>query len=518
VTKKAELLAAVDVGTNSFHMVIARVHPDGRIEVVTREKEIVRLGHGGGDMSSLDADAMERGVEALGRMKLLADAAGAPLRAIATSAVREARNAAVFLKSAREQAGVEVEVVTGLEEARLIHLGVLQALPVFDRPLFMCDIGGGSTELLCGHRGHMNDARSFKVGAVRLTDRFFPQIAESRAKASDIKACRSYVQSTTAPFRKIALKYPFDVAVASSGSAETVARMARAMRGQDELRTYNGFTFTVAEMEAVCDLLADTKPTDRVNLPGLDPRRADIALAGALTLHEIALNFDIQSFTVSDFALREGILLDTMARTSGDVLHHLNDISRQSVRQLMRLCDEDPQHSENVARIAMQLFDKTQTLHGLDDTSRDYLEAAALLANVGLFVSHSQHHHHSYYVIRNTDVLAGLTDHEIEMIALVARYHRKGVPKNEHSEFAALRAGQQRIVRVLAGLLRVAIGLDRSHDGRVTGVSVDRIGRTLRINAAASSGAPLALELYAANERSALLASALDLTVEIAAR
>jgi exopolyphosphatase / guanosine-5'-triphosphate,3'-diphosphate pyrophosphatase len=477
-----KLLAAIDVGTNSFHMVIARVHPGGRIEVVTREKELVRLGHGGGDMTALEPDAIERGVATLGRMRMLAEAAGAPLRAVATSAVREAKNASVFLRSAHDTAGVEVEVITGVEEARLIHLGVLQALPVFDRPLLLCDIGGGSTELLCGHRGEVLGARSFKVGAVRLTDRFFAY--------SNTANQRDYVQSTTAPFRKLASKHPFEVAVASSGSAETVARMAHALRGHGELRTYNGFTFTIDEIEQVCNLLIETKPSDRGGLAGLDPRRADIALAGALTLLEVARSFNVKAFTISDFALREGVLLDTIARTTDEVLHHLNDISRRSVRQLMQLCDEDPNHSEHVAKLALRLFDQTKTLHGLDDTYRDYLEAASLLANVGLFVSHSQHHVHSYYIIRNTDVLAGLTDNEIEMIALVARYHRKGLPKNDHPEFRTLPTHQQRIVRLLAGLLRVAIGLDRSHDGRVGVVDVDRVGDKLVVKATSADGYP----------------------------
>jgi exopolyphosphatase / guanosine-5'-triphosphate,3'-diphosphate pyrophosphatase len=515
-----KLLAAIDVGTNSFHMVIARVHPGGRIEVVTREKELVRLGHGGGDMTALEPDAIERGVATLGRMRMLAEAAGAPLRAVATSAVREAKNASVFLRSAHDTAGVEVEVITGVEEARLIHLGVLQALPVFDRPLLLCDIGGGSTELLCGHRGEVLGARSFKVGAVRLTDRFFAysNTANQRAKAADVKACRDYVQSTTAPFRKLASKHPFEVAVASSGSAETVARMAHALRGHGELRTYNGFTFTIDEIEQVCNLLIETKPSDRGGLAGLDPRRADIALAGALTLLEVARSFNVKAFTISDFALREGVLLDTIARTTDEVLHHLNDISRRSVRQLMQLCDEDPNHSEHVAKLALRLFDQTKTLHGLDDTYRDYLEAASLLANVGLFVSHSQHHVHSYYIIRNTDVLAGLTDNEIEMIALVARYHRKGLPKNDHPEFRTLPTHQQRIVRLLAGLLRVAIGLDRSHDGRVGVVDVDRVGDKLVVKATSADGYPLALEVYAAQERVALLAAALNLDIEVVAR
>ena len=167
--------------------------------------------------------------------------------------------------------------------------------------------------------------------------------------------------------------------------------------------------------------------------------------------------------------------------------------------------------------LAVELFDATALLHGLDQGPRDYLEAAALLANVGLFISHSQHHLHSYYVIRNSERLAGFTDREIEMIALVARYHRKSAPKPRHAEFASLRPDEQAVVRVLAGILRVAIGLDRSHDGRVTGVTARRSGQVLVIEAEAAPDADVSLELYAANDRRGLLEDALGLAVEVVA-
>jgi exopolyphosphatase / guanosine-5'-triphosphate,3'-diphosphate pyrophosphatase len=512
--QRSQLLAAIDVGTNSFHLVIAKVSPAGRIEVVTREREMVRLGKGGGDMREIDGDAMDRGILALGRMKLLADGAGAPLRAIATSAVREATNADRFLARARTEAGVEVEVVTGLEEARLIHLGVLQALPVFDRRLLLCDIGGGSTELLLGHRGETIDARSFKLGAVRLTDRFF---GTGKVKGGELKACRAHVQSVIAPFHRIVGAGAFEVAIGSSGTAETVARLAHARRGAAPLRTYNGFEITAAEIHEVCDLLAATKPEDRSALAGMDPKRADIALAGAVILDEVVTGFGMKSMVISDFALREGILLDTFSRMDGDELHHLRDISRRSVRMLLEACDDETAHAEQVAKLATWLFDETQVLHGLPADCRDYLEAAALLANVGLFISHSKHHQHSYYLIRNSDALAGLTDAEIEIIALVARYHRKGLPKPDHPEFARIRPDQQNIVRTLAGLVRIAIGLDRRHDSRVTGVSVRRTKDGLTILAAAAPDTDLSLEIYAADERRGLLADVLGMPITISA-
>ncbi|MEO5901898.1 MAG: Ppx/GppA phosphatase family protein [Ilumatobacteraceae bacterium] len=513
VTAPGDVLAALDIGTNSFHLVVARVRGE-HFEVVAREKETVRLGHGGGDMKVLAPEAIDRGVAALQRMQRVATANGATIRAVATSAVREAQNAAEFVSRASAEAGIEIEVISGLEEARLIHLGVLQSVPVFDARLLLVDIGGGSTEVLLGQRGQTIAARSFKLGAVRLTDRFFPGGDVTRAT---VAACHDFVRSTLATFEREVNEGGFDVAVASSGTGETIARMVGATRGEPQARTYNGFEFTAAELDAVVALLTG-RPTAaaRRNLPGLDASRADIGVAGALVLQAVAETFRIARFTFSEGALREGVLLDTVARFQGGALHHLRDVSRQSIRALAERCDEDVAHSAHVAALALQLFDGTQLLHGLGPEAREYLEAGALLANVGLVIAHSKHHLHAYYVIRNCE-LTGLTDHEIEIIALIARYHRKSAPKPTHLEFSRLRPADQQLVRVLAGLLRVAIGLDRSHDGRVASLRAHVRGRTLVIEARAGGRADLELELYTANDRSGLLAEVLDRPVEVVA-
>jgi exopolyphosphatase / guanosine-5'-triphosphate,3'-diphosphate pyrophosphatase len=230
------LLAAADLGTNSFHLVIARVAKGGGFEIITREREKVRLGHGGGDMKELADDAVDRGIATLARMRRLAQSAGAPMRAVATSAVREAHNAAVFLDRARDEAGVEVEVISGFEEARLIHLGVLQAVPVYDQRHLLCDIGGGSTEILVGQGAETLTARSFKLGAVRLTDRFFPN---GTIPDGAVDECRAYVRSTFAVYEREVARKKFRVAVGSSGTFEALVKVAHALGKHDELRTYN---------------------------------------------------------------------------------------------------------------------------------------------------------------------------------------------------------------------------------------------------------------------------------------
>lgn len=521
-----DVLAAVDLGTNSIHLVVARVE-GSRFEVMEREREMVRLGspagegHGDGDydggdeMRRLDPAAMDRAVAVLGRFRQIAAVSTDRFRVVATSAVREAENRADFLTRVRDEVGVEVEVISGFEEARLIHLGVLQAVPVFEKKLLVCDIGGGSTELVVGLRGEVAASRSFKLGAIRLSQLFFPGGVVTDESA---EACRDYIRGAIATFVRDLERIGWEVAVGSSGTIGALCEMAAARRDQPRPRTYNNFAVRRDEIDRVVKLLlkADTVE-DRADLPGLDPKRADIIVGGALILEQVMAELDIAELTFSDFALREGVLLDTWRRTHGGSLHHLCDIRKRSVEHLAELTDEDPDHSAQVARLALRLFDGTAGLHELGDDSREILEAAALLCNVGLFVSHSGHHKHSYYVIRNSEHLTGFTDREIELIAQVARYHRKSPPSSRHPLFAALDSADRRRVIALAGLLRVAVGLDRDHAGRVADLRFVTDNGAVVVEVVPEPDQDVTLELYSANERSALMAKALDRPVELVA-
>jgi exopolyphosphatase/guanosine-5'-triphosphate,3'-diphosphate pyrophosphatase len=513
------MLAAVDIGTNSVHLVVARVD-DNRIEVVEREREMVRLGSSAGDMKRLSPGAIARGIEALVRFRQVAAIHGATMRAVATSAVREADNRAVFIDRARE-VGVDVEVISGFEEARLIHLGVLQAVPVFDRKVVVCDIGGGSTELVLGSQGDILAARSLKLGSIRLTRRHF---SKDKLSNGAVEACRRDISAALAPAVREIERTGFDVAVGSSGTIEAVCRMvavrAAARTGSPLPRTLNNLTISRADVDGVVRRLIKA-PTvkERARTPGLDSGRADIILAGALILEQTMHAIGADELTFSDYALREGVLLDTWRREHGGSLHHLSDLRRRSVLRLTEQMDEDPVHSAQVARLALEVFDATAPRHALGDDSREVLEAAALLANVGLFVSHAGHHKHSYYVIRNSEMLTGFTDREIELIAQVARYHRKSPPRKKHTEFAALGRDDQQRVRVLAGILRVAVGLDRNHGARVRSVSCrEGDDGTLVLEAAPAPGHDVSLELYAANGRAELMAEALGRPVTVVER
>jgi exopolyphosphatase/guanosine-5'-triphosphate,3'-diphosphate pyrophosphatase len=514
----SEVLAAVDIGTNSVHGVVARITATDagpRIEVLEREKEVVRLGESAGDMRELSGEAMDRAVGALDRFRQVAAVHDAPITAVATSAVREAENREVLIDRAWAEAGVHVDVISGVEEARLIHLGVLQSVPVFDRRVLVCDIGGGSTELLVGLRGETLAARSLKLGAIRLTRRFFDG---DRVHPGAVDACRRFVRETLAPFAREVCRHDVEVAVGSSGTIESVAEMAATAATGTRPRSVRNLALTRPQVgEVVAALVGAPTNAARAELPGLDPSRADIVLAGAVLLEQVFDALGIEEMRISDHALREGVLLDAWRRRHGGSLHHLSDLRRRSVIDLATVMDEDPEHSAQVARLALRLFDATAPTHGFGDDAREVLEAAALLCNVGLFLSHAQHHKHSYYVIRSTDRLAGFTDHEVERIALVARYHRKSEPRSKHPEFASLDAQDQALVRGLAGLLRVAIGLDRSHAAAVSDLTVREEGGELVVEVLPATGADIGLELYAATARADLLEQALGRPVRIQA-
>ena len=506
-------IAAIDIGTNSIHMVVARMGPTG-FEVITREKNAARLGEGGGDMKKLSDQAMDRGIAALHHMRQIADVHRASVFAVATSAVREAKNAEVFVDRAANEAGIDIQIISGVEEARLIHLGVLQALPLTEKRSILIDIGGGSTEIVVFDHLEELFARSFKIGAVRLTNRFFPP---GSLHPSAVDACSQFVESSLAPSTREIKKLGHKIAVVSSGTAETLAQMCWLQGHQELPKSLNGIEFTRQQLDEVTRLIVSTTAENRTGLAGMDAGRVDIILAGALILQSLAYEFGITTFTYSDYALREGVLLDAYRRLDPEVDKDLRHVAIDGARKLAARCDDDIDHSANVARLSCMLFDELSNSFEMDPHTRLYLETAALLANVGLVVSHARHHLHTYYIVRNAD-LVGFTDHEIELIAQVARYHRKSEPKLQHNSFAALSDHDQELVRMLAAILRIGIGLDRTHDGRTTSVKVSMKQSQIHVVIAGVPGEDLQLNLYAAQQRTSLLSDVFQCPVVVASR
>lgn len=510
-------LAAIDIGTNSFHLVIVEADTKtGSFNILGREKENVRLGSGSTDMKYLQRDATERGIEALKRFKGLADSAGAKVRAIATSAVREALNQQEFIKKVYDEVGIKIEVASGVEEARYIYLGILQALPVFNKRMLLIDIGGGSTEFLIGYQRDIIYDNSLKLGAIRLTQRFFPG---KEIESKQVKACRRFISGYMTNVTRELLKYSWETSVGSSGTITNLANIINVKRGSAPDAKLNNFTFTRDELFETVDIILEARTAkQRIKIPGLDPARVDIIPAGALIIEQIFKELGIKEMTISEYALREGIIFDTiekeyMFRQS----NHLSDIRFRSVMHVMENFRIEKEHALHVTDLALKIFDETKQLHRLSSAEREYLEAASILHEAGAFVSHSAHHRHSYYLIRNTEML-GFTENEKEIIANIARYHRKSHPKPKHTDFSKLTPEDQLIIRKLAAILRIADGLDRSHTSSVKNITCRIEGKTVNFILQTNGSENNELEIWGAETKKALFEETFGAEVKFSIR
>jgi exopolyphosphatase / guanosine-5'-triphosphate,3'-diphosphate pyrophosphatase len=517
-SERSERIAAIDVGTNSFHLCIAEVTPTGLFRSFGRDKESVRLGESVSDMKYISAEAMQRGIQALQRFATMSRDAGADvIRAVGTSAMREALNRDEFTRRVREETGIELEVIAGTEEARLIYLGVLQALPVLEQRTLTIDIGGGSTETIVGLRGEMYFAHSAKLGAIRLTKRFF---TDEKLSNKDVRECREFITGEWASIFKSILAAGFETAIGSSGTIQTVGSVALALKGRDMSdESLNGVVIPRADILAAIEAIIDEKTAKRrATVPGMDEKRADIIVAGALILEQAIINLNIKELTISEGALREGILLDTyQKRYDIEHYHHLSRLRYNSVVNLCDVCKINMKHAHHVKNLAVQMFDGMQELLGFGDTERELLEAAALMHDIGYHIAADQHHKHSYYIIRNADLL-GFTNDEKEIIANIARYHRKSHPKPKHDNFQKVPSDKRRMVATLAGILRLAEGLDRRSQQLVQSVRVVAHGSSVDILAVfnPASGQP-DIEMWSAERRVGLLEAVIGKRVFIQA-
>jgi exopolyphosphatase/guanosine-5'-triphosphate,3'-diphosphate pyrophosphatase len=413
--------------------------------------------------------------------------------------VREALNQDDYLRRVKAETGIKLEIASGFEESRLIHLGVLQALPVFNKRHLMVDIGGGSTEFLIGHKRKTLYNNSLKIGAVRLTQRFFGSDKKTVRAARD---CQKFVRGMLTPIRRSVRELGFDIVVGTSGTIANLANIIRCGRGEGSVSSLNGLTFTREELLDTVDTILGAKETeDLLDIEGLDPARVDIIRAGGIILAEVFNELGIKKMTVSEYALREGIILDTLEQIHSDGrIKHLHNLRYANVLHLAEGLHYEKGHAHQVTKLALKVFDQTSSLHKLGAHEREFLEAAALLHEVGLFVSHAQHHRHSYYLIRNSELL-GFTENEKEIIANVARYHRKSHPKIKHEGYNRLSADDQDVVNKLSSILRIADGLDRTHSSAVKDVKCRISGRSIAFTIRPRRQSKLELEVWGAERK-----------------
>lgn len=508
------ILAAIDIGTNSFHLVIAKIDSKNRFTVVTKTKEVVRLGNSSNDMKYISAESLDRGVEALKRFKLICDSYNAEIIAVATSATREALNKEEFLYRVLKETGIEINIVSGYEEARLIYLGVLQSLDIYKKKILLVDIGGGSTEFLIGKKGSVKIASSLKLGAVRLTRKFD---LDEKVTKENLKSAKIYVKGAMNQLVRTLQNEDYDLVIGSSGTISNIGSIIKSENTpvSDQDVIMNGFVIKKKPLYSAVEKIykADTTQ-ERLNIPGLDPKRADIITGGAVILEQIFTDLEIEKMTLSGYALREGIIMNYIQQNSGEFeFGHLTDVRYSSVIHLGERTNYDKEHSVQVLKLANEIFDFVKETFNLTDEDREYLEAAALLHDIGYYISHSDHHKHSYYLIRNADML-GFNDKEIEIIANIARYHRKSHPKVKHENYSKLDDQSKDLIKKLSGILRLADSLDRSHKSMVKEIELSLKEKQLIIELSSCSGDP-SLEIWGANQRKSLFEEAFGYKVKI---
>ncbi len=504
-------LAAIDIGTNSVHMIVVRVRPDFSFEVVDREKEMVRLGAGGLDGKKLTTEAMTAALQALSKFARLAESHQVDeILAVATSATREAENGGAFLRAIERRTGIRPRIITGTEEARLIHLAAVYGVDT-PKPAVVIDIGGGSVEITLGGKTDVEFARSFKIGVIRLTERF---VDSDPISSRDERKMTEFIGEQVDRYIEHIVERGFDRVIGTSGTILSLGTVAAAIDRGSVPQEVRNLRVPAKSLRRLRKTVVEMDLEERMHLPGLDPRRADLRGAGAVLLDTVLKKLGAEELTLCDLALREGVLLDYIHGHRKHItrVDRYPDVRRRSVIELAERCAWEGEHSRQVAAIALTLFDYTKRIHELGDREREWLEYAGFLHDIGNHISYGKHHRHSYYLTKNGD-LRGFEPDEIDVIALVTRYHRRATPKSDHPGMSEVSKHNRRVIEVLSAFLRLAETLDRSRHGVVRGIEVrERLGIIhIKVQAVGDSE----LEVWAANKQIKALEEALDRTVRI---
>jgi exopolyphosphatase/guanosine-5'-triphosphate,3'-diphosphate pyrophosphatase len=540
-------LAAIDIGSNSIHLVIVRAVQGQHLEIIDREKEMVRLGSGTLREHLLSKETIDRAITTLARFKKMAEANRVDLIiATATSAVRESYNSFEFIETVRKEVGLDVQLLPGVEEARLIALAVSEVTDFNNRRALIIDIGGGSTEFIITRGSEPDLLLSVRVGAVRLTEKFIttdPISDEERERL--ISNIRADLTRVVWEVKHVG----FDFVIGTSGTilnmvnAIVHSEAASGIEGATDFEPFSE-TVTLDQIKRINRRLARMSLRERSRVLGLEKGRADIIIAGGILLENMLAELGVTEITTCDWSLREGVILDYLqTRARGvPVNEHIAesfvssygeekllvgaedestlDVRARSVLSLARRYDYDSLHSHHVARLATRIFDDTHDLHGMGETERKLLQYAAILHDLGYHIAHNNHHKHGLYLIKNSE-MPGFTGSEIALMATLVRYHRGSMPKKasdarsrkEHEDYFGLERSQRTKLLRLAAILQIADGLDRSHRQLVTNVRCELSGAAVTI--AVACNAECELEMWSADRKAAWFSEIFRVSVKV---
>lgn len=481
-------LAAIDVGTNSIRLMVAEARADGGYRVLDDEKAVTRLGAGLGQTGRVSDESIAATVDAVARMLRIAEGHGAThVRAVATSAAREATNGQDLIDAVRRGTGIELEVIDANEEARMSYRSVAHAFDLGHLNAAVVDIGGGSTEVVLSAAGVIDRMHLFRLGAVRLTEQFN---AGDRVDTPTLKAMRAEIRGT---LKESAGKHAFtpQLLIGTGGTFTALARVSLLL-GSDEdandLLPFNvrGHEMQHAEVRHILDWLRGMSVTERGKVPGMTKDRAEVIVAGVSILDCVMDWLGVNTVRVHDGGIRDGLMLSMIEDLGLGVSEAGTELGRvAAARRFAQRCQYEQAHSEHVAMLALLLYNELERL-GLiegekaDPSERELLESAAVLHDIGYLINYAKHHKHSYHLIVHSDIPA-FTQRELEITGNVARYHRRSGPKNKHPNYAKLKSADRAIIKRLSAVLRVADGLDRAHKQNVGSLRAERDGDRVRL-------------------------------------
>ena len=459
-------LAAIDVGSNSVRLVVAEALQGGRYRILDEERETTRLGRSLASTGRLDDEAISASLIALRRFQEIASGLGVEnLQAIATCAVREADNGPEFCQTVQEQLGLTIEVISAEREADLAFHSVRRRIDLAGKNTLLADIGGGSTEIVLASGEMIEAIYATNLGAVRLSEMFGNgQVLHGK----DYKELRKWIdrqlrETTEKP------AVPLHLLVGSGGTFSSLAGIVSARKNQSQL-PITGYQVSRAEVKHLIDRLRKIPPDERRKVPGLNPDRADIIVPGLAVIDRLMRRFQVNLLQVHPYGVRDGLLLSMIETMQGTADTGPPD-AHSAIERLAAACDVDLAHARHVAHLARQIYEPLATTFHLPNDDMQLLDAACWLQDAGYLISYQGHHKHSYHLILHSR-LDAFRPEELAIVANVARYHRGAEPKNKHDSFRRLNPTDQKRVRTMAAVLRVAGGLDRSHNQSIQSVSV----------------------------------------------
>lgn len=503
----ATRLGAIDIGSNSVRLIIAEPLRGGNYRILDEERESTRLGKALNSTGKLDPIAFDQTLAALGRFKKIATGFQvSQLRCIATCAVREATNRDEFVRRAKEEHDLNVEVISGHQEGRLAFISVQRAFDLTGKNVVVVDIGGGSTEFVMASGNAIEAIYSTSLGTVRLTE---AHGSDPSTAPGGYEKLAAEIEDSLRKHTKKPLFAPH-LLIGTGGTFTTLAEMIMAQKGQFGLPV-RGYLVTRAEVSHLLDRVRKVPLKQRRNIPGMTPDRADIMVTGLAIIDRIMARFKINMLQIHNRGLRDGLILAMLdeSQVNAEADPRCREVS---VERFANACSGEPEHGRHVALLAGRIFDQLQEPFALDPTDRPLLEAAARLQDVGYLINYDQHHKHSYHLILNSNML-GFRPRELQLIANVARYHRGAKPKQKHENFIQIEKPDQDKVRHLAAILRVAGGLDRSRTQVVRGVQMERNGKKVRILAEAANWPEV--DIWGARRRTEMFNEVFDCECEI---